>query len=112
MNETMAFPFIVAVIVGTAILSSIVTTMLPMLPYYWQAIKTRIKRVFTPKPKPYPHYVEQIRKRDLDLQDKMDDLQEQINNLADKVASKDKNRKHNIRRDVREYLEELRTDKK
>lgn len=104
MNETMAFPFIVAVIVGTAILSSIVTTMLPMLPNYWQAIKTRIKRVFTYK-----------RKQNVycdDLLEEIYDLQEQINNLADKVASKDKNRKHNIRRDVREYLEELRTDKK
>ena len=107
MNEMLAFPFMVGVIIGTALLSSIVTSALPYLPKYWHTIKTRIKRVFTPKPKPYPHYVEQIRKRDLDLQDKMDDLQEQIDNLANKIATRDKHRAGNIRRVVREYLEEL-----
>lgn len=40
-----------------------------------------------------------------------DDLQEQINNLAEKLARRDKDRKSNIRRDVREYLAELRDNK-
>ena len=41
----------------------------------------------------------------------MDHLETQVDNLAEKVATKDRNRKHNIRRDVRDYLNELRTDK-
>jgi len=103
----MIVPFMWFMIVFTAILSSVVTSALPYMPKYWHMIKMRIKRVFTPKMKSYPHYVEQIRKRDLDLQDKMDDLQTQIDNLANKIATRDKHRAGNIRRAVREYLEEL-----
>jgi len=100
MNEMLAFPFMVGVIIGTALLSSIVTSALPYLPKYWHAFKMRIRRVFTPKMKSYPHYVELLRKRD-------NDLQEQIDNLANKIATRDKHRAGNIRRVVREYLEEL-----
>jgi len=40
-----------------------------------------------------------------------DDLQEQINNLAERLATRDANRKNNTRREVRDYLAELRDDK-
>ena len=98
MNEMLAFPFVVFLIVFTALLSSIVTSALPYMPKYWYAIKMRIRRVFTPKPK---YNTDRLEKR-------VSELEEQLNNLAEKVATKDKNRKHNIRRDVREYLAELR----
>ena len=98
MNEMLAFPFMVGVIIGTALLSSIVTSALPYMPKYWHAIKMRIRRVFIPKPK---YNTDRLEKR-------VSELEEQLNNLAEKVATKDKNRKHNIRRDVREYLAELR----
>ena len=121
MNETMAFPFIVAVIVGTAILSSIVTTMLPMLPNYWQAIKTRIKRVFTRKTyfqrEDVNHLKEivkantkHIAEMEMELNN-IADLQQQVNTLAEKIATRDKHRAGNIRRAVREYLEELKNEK-
>jgi len=110
MIEIMYFPFMVFIIVFTAILSSIVTTSLPYMPKYWYAIKTRIKRVFTPKMEPHPHYVEQIRKIDLDLQDKIDDLKKEVNNIAERLVTREKHLKGNIRRYVREYLEELKND--
>lgn len=44
-----------------------------------------------------------------DLQSQIDDLKEQVDNLAEALASRDKNRKSNTRREVRDYLEELRS---
>lgn len=42
---------------------------------------------------------------------KIEDLQTQVDNLAEALATRDKNRKNNLRRDVRDYLQELRNDK-
>jgi len=42
---------------------------------------------------------------------RMDELDEQIDTLAEKMATRERNRKYNTRRDVREYLEELRDSK-
>ena len=121
-NEMMIVPFIWFMIVFTAILSSVVTQMIPYMPKYWHMIKMRIRRVFTRKTYSQREDVNHLKEivkantkhiAEMEMElNNIADLQEQINNLADKVASKDKNRKHNIRRDVREYLEELRTDKK
>ena len=36
-----------------------------------------------------------------------DDLQSQIDELKEQLASRDRNRTYNIRRDVREYLKEI-----
>lgn len=95
MNEMYTFPMLVGFIVGTALLSSVVTASLPYVPMWWNAFKSNIKRVFstratTPKQNVY-----------------CDDLQAQIDNLADKVSTRERNMKGNIRRYVREYLEEL-----
>lgn len=44
-----------------------------------------------------------------DLQKQIDELKEQMDNLAEILASRDRNRKSNTRREVRDYLEELRS---
>lgn len=41
----------------------------------------------------------------------IEDLQSQIDNLAERLATREKNRKYNTRRDVRDYLAELRDEK-
>ncbi len=41
----------------------------------------------------------------------IEDLQSQIDNIAEKLATRDRNRKNNLRRDVRDYLAELRDEK-
>lgn len=106
MNEMLAFPFVVFLIIFTALLSSIVTSALPYMPKYWYAFKMRIRRVFTPKPK----VVVDMDKIALEQAwDKIKDLDAQVNTLAEKIATRDKHRAGNIRRVVREYLEELRT---
>ena len=92
MNEMLTFPLLVVLLLSTAILSSIVTTMLPYMPKYWHAIKTRIKRVFTYKRKQNVY---------------CDDLQDQINTLAEKLATREKHLKGNVRRYVRGYLQEI-----
>ncbi len=99
----MYMPFMVLVILGTALLSAVVTTALPHVPKWWDALKTRIKR----KPNA---------QTDMDMVDviivaklteRVDDLQEQINNLVEVKYTRDANRRNNIRRDVRDYLKEL-----
>jgi hypothetical protein len=104
MNEVMYMPFMVLVILGTALLSAVVTTALPHVPKWWDALKSRIKRKSTPK------------SSDMDMVDviivaklteRVDDLQKQIDNLVEVKYNRDRNRKNNIRRDVRDYLKEL-----
>ena len=43
------------------------------------------------------------------LKQQINDLQTQVDNLAEVVSTRDRNRKYNTRRDVREYLAELQT---
>ena len=100
----MYMPLMWLIILGTAILSAIITTALPSLPKYWNTFKSRIRRVFTRKSKMDAVDVIIIAK----LQDKIDELEEQVNNLAETLATRDRNRKYNTRREVRDYLEELR----
>ena len=99
----MYMPFMVLVILGTAVLSAVVTTALPRVPKWWDALKSRIKR----KPNA---------QTDMDMVDviivaklteRVDDLQKQIDNLVEVKYNRDRNRKNNIRRDVRDYLKEL-----
>lgn len=117
MNEMIAMPSVVLLIIGTAFLSAVVTTVLPSLPNYWNALKSSIKRVFT-------------HESDMDvvdviliaqLQEQMDktrdtlkyliqknkDIEEQVNNLVEVKYNRETNRKNNIRREVRDYLKEL-----
>ena len=44
-----------------------------------------------------------------DYQQQINDLQTQVDNLAERLATRDANRKYNTRREIRDYLEELRT---
>ena len=103
MNEMLAMPSVVLLILGTAFISAVITTALPSLPNYWNALKNSIRRVFT-------------RKSDMDvvdviiiarLQERIDELQEQVNNLVEVKYNRETNRKNNIRREVRDYLKEL-----
>ena len=106
MTEMMYMPLIWGIIVFTAILSSVITTALPYMPKYWSAFKNAIRRVFTYKRKNKMDMVDVV--IIAQLQDRIDDLEEQVNNLATNHYRRERNRKNNIRRDVREYLEELR----
>ena len=94
MNEMLTLPLFVVLLLLTSVLASIITTMMPMLPKYWYAFKTHIRRVFTRKPKTNVY---------------CDDLQEQVNELASRLVTREKHLKGNVRRYVREYLEELKT---
>ena len=44
-----------------------------------------------------------------DLQSQIKELEKQINNVAERLSTRDTNRKHQVRREIRDYLEELRT---
>ena len=100
----MYMPLVWVIIAFTAILSAVVTTILPSLPNYWSVFKNAIRRVFTRKSKMDAVDVIIIAK----LQDRIDELEEQVNNLAEVLSTRDRNRKYNTRREVRDYLEELR----
>ena len=104
MNEMMYMPLLWLIILGTAILSAVVTQTLPYMPKWWNAFKDAIRRVFTRKDKMDMVDVVIIAK----LQERIDELEEQVNNLAKNHYRREQNRRNNIRRDVREYLEELR----
>lgn len=100
----MYLPLVWGIILGTAILSSVVTAALPSLPKYWSAFKNAIRRVFTRKDKMDMVDVVIIAK----LQERIDELEEQVNNVAKNSYRRETNRKNNIRREVRDYLNELR----
>jgi TolA-binding protein len=122
MNEMTMFPFMVGLILSTAILSSLITTALPTLIQRWSTFKSRIKRKLTRKPKTIEQHnvevlvekvneIEEVGKKMIyklkEKEDQIDDLQIQVDNLAERLATRDTNRKNNTRRVVREYLEEL-----
>ncbi len=97
MSTLLTFTTVVGLIITTALLSSIITAALPRVPKWWSAFKSRIKRK--------KHTIE-----DNNIEvivNQVNDLQTQVDNLAERLATRDTNRKSNIRRDVREYLEEL-----
>lgn len=105
MSEMIAFPLVVVLVLSTAVLSSIITTSLPHMGRWFNAFKDAIKRKFTRKPTPPTMWYCD------DLQSQVDELQEQVNNLAERLSTRDRNRKSNIRRDVRDYLLELKNEK-
>lgn len=101
MNEMMAMPSVVLLILGTAVLSAVVTQALPHVFKWWNALKHSIKR----KPTPKTDIVDVI--LIAKLTERVDDLEEQLNNVIEAKYTRDRNRKNNIRRDVRDYLKEL-----
>lgn len=84
--------YYLTILVLTAVGSAYVTSHMPTLKRWYNALKTRNKRT-----------------NDSNLSKRVADLEDQVNNLAEQLASRDRNRKGNLRRDVREYLAELRT---
>ena len=97
-------PLVVLLVLGTAFLSAVITATLPSLPNYWNALKHSIKRVFTRK-QPEMDVVDVI--LIAQLQERVDELEEQVNNVAANSYRRETNRKNNIRREVRDYLKEL-----
>ena len=95
MNEMMYMPLLWLIILGTAILSAIVTQALPSMPKWWNAFKDAIRRVFTRKDKMDMVDVVIIAK----LQERIDELEEQVNNLAKNHYRRETNRKNNKRQD-------------
>ncbi len=69
---------------------------------YVTKVKMHIKQYFTKKKHTPKVYCD-------DLQSQIDELKEQLDNLAERLATRDANRKNNTRREIRDYLEELRT---
>ena len=92
-------------IITTAVLTYTFMLAVPYVKIKWNAFRNAKKRKFTNNT-PYPVVQLQIQS----LQKQMDDLQHQINNLVEVKYNRDRNRKNNIRRDVREYLKELQND--
>ncbi len=99
----MYMPLMWGIILGTALLSAVVTTALPHMGKWWDAFKSRIKRKSN-----VPEATDMV---DIiiiaKLTERIDDLEEQLTNVVEAKYTRDRNRKNNIRRDVREYLKEL-----
>ena len=98
-----AAPITVLLIIGTAVLSAWITTALPRMPKWWNALKHSIKRKQNVPPATDMVDIIIIAK----LTERIDDLEEQLTNVIEAKYTRDRNRKNNIRRDVREYLKEL-----
>ena len=96
----MAMPIVVGLIIFTAFLTTIVSTALPYVPKWFNMFKSRIKRKSNATDMVDIIIIAQLTER-------VNELEEQINNVASNSYNRDKNRKNNIRRDVRDYLKEL-----
>jgi len=92
-------------IITTAITTYIFTLAVPVVKAKWNAFKYAKKRKFTNN-KPYPLLQLEIEQN----AKKIKELEEQMDNVAERLATRDKNRKYNTRREVRDYLEELKND--
>ena len=90
-------------LVLTGVGSSIMTLYAPTMVAHIKRLFTRKKRTPQPDCSLMEHNIEV-------LVEQINDLQQQINNLVEIKYNRDRNRKNNIRRDVREYLKELQND--
>ena len=72
---------------------------------YVDVVVMRLKRLFTRKERTIEDNNIEV------IVNQVNDLQTQVDNLAERLATRDHNRRSNIRRDVRDYLSELRSDK-
>ncbi len=89
-------------IITTAVLTYAFTLAVPYVKNKYNAFKHAKKRKLT---------ADTTHTLTMDiLNNKINDLQKQIDNVIDVKYNRDKNRKYNIRRDVREYLKELQND--
>ena len=90
-------------LVLTGVGSSIMTLYAPTMVAHIKRLFTRKKR--TPQPD-----CSLMEHTTAVLVEQVNDLQQQVNNLVEVKYNRDRNRKNNIRRDVREYLKELQND--
>lgn len=90
--------YYLTLIVAVSLGSSYITQQMPSLKRGFNALLSRFKRTS------HNHVIHEVV---FDLHNRVCDLENQVDNLAEALASRDKNRKSNIRREVREYLEEL-----
>ena len=84
--------YFIILLILTALGSSITTSYAPVM-------LTRLKRLFSRKKR--PSNIDELVKR-------VNELEEQLDNVAKSHYRREQNRKNNIKRDVREYLNELR----
>jgi hypothetical protein len=87
-------------LVLTGVGSSIMTLYAPTMVAHIKHLFTRKKRTPQPDCSLMEHNIEV-------LVEQVNDLQQQVNNLVEVKYNRDRNRKNNIRRDVRDYLKEL-----
>ena len=90
-------------IIITAVSTCALTLSVPVLKQVFNAFIDIIKRRFTRKPKMDMVDVILISK----LSERIDELEEQMDNVAKNSYRRETNRKNNIRREVRDYLKEL-----
>ena len=106
-NEMIAMPIVVGIIVLTAFLSAVLTQALPRMGRWWNVFKSRIKRKFTRKPN-VSNTTDMVDVIIIaQLTERIDELEEQLNNVAANSYRRETNRKNNIRKTVREYLQEI-----
>lgn len=87
----------------TAITTYSVMAMMPIVKAKWNAFRNAKKRTKTPHDMLMEHNMEELVER-------MNELEGQINNIIEVKYTRERNRKSNIRREVREYLKELQND--
>ena len=102
MNEMIAAPIVFGLIIGTALLTAVLSASLPYMGKWLTALKNVTTRKFNRGEKDIVdiYIIAQLTER-------IDDLEEQLNNVIEAKYTRDRNRKNNIRRDVRDYLKEL-----
>jgi len=96
-------PIVVGIIILTALLTTVISTALPHVPNWYSTLKHSIKRKPTPESNMDMVDVIIVAK----LTERIDELEEQINNIIEVKYRREQNRKNNIRREVRDYLKEL-----
>ena len=87
-------------IIITAVTTYIFTLSVPYMKAKWNAFKYVKKRTKTPDCALMEHNIEVLVER-------VNELEEQLNNIIEVKYTRERNRKHNIRREVRKYLKEL-----
>lgn len=81
---------------------------MPYVNQLWDALKSRIRRKKTYSMNDdVEHLKEIVRENSKHIME----LGNQIDNIAERLSIRERNRKSNTRRDVREYLAELRDEK-
>ena len=90
-------------IITTAILTYALTLAVPMVKQKWNAYIDAKKRKKTPDCALMEHNIEV-------LVEEVNELKQQMDNVAKNSYRREQNRKSNIRREVRDYLKELQND--